>query len=54
MTNDERDMRNRICRLEDNLLRCGDFQEQIRMRQVLNGYRRKLQSIIWENQKSMD
>ena len=53
MIDDERDLTNRIHRLEDNLLRCKNFQEQVRMSQVLNGYRRKLQSIIWENQKSM-
>lgn len=53
MSNDEKNMRSRIHRLEDDLFRCKNFQEQVRMSQVLNGYRRKLQSIIWENQKNM-
>ncbi len=51
MVNEEQDMRCRIHRLEDNLLRCKNFQEQIRMRNVLLGYRKALQTIILNKQR---
>ncbi len=51
MTNEMKDMNNRIYRLEDNLLRCKDFQEQIRMSFVLRGYRKHLQELIQNKQK---
>lgn len=45
------DMRCRIHRLEDNLLRCKNFNEQIRMSRVLVGYRKHLNELILEEQK---
>lgn len=52
MIDEEFDMRCRIHRLEDKLLRSKSFQDQIRMHEILLGYRKRLQSIIWEKQNS--
>ena len=52
MSDEVRDLRNRIHRLEDNLLRCKDFQEQFRMHQVLNVYRKQLQRKMFEGSES--
>lgn len=48
MFDEVQDMKKRIHRLEDNLLRCKNFQEQVRMSNVLLGYRKHLQTIIWK------
>lgn len=52
MLDKEMDMRCRIHRLEDKLLRSKNFQEQVRISEILIGYRKHLQNIIWENQNS--
>lgn len=52
MFDEAQDMKNRIHRLEDNLLRCKNFQEQVRMSNVLLGYRKHLQTIILKQQKN--
>ena len=50
MTDEVKDMKSRIHRLEDNMLRCKDFQEQIQIRYVLLGYRKHLQELILKSQ----
>lgn len=51
MSDEERDMRNKIHKLEDVLLRSKDFQEQLRIHYVLNGYRKHLQTIMLKSNK---
>lgn len=48
---EEYDLKNRIKRLEDNMLRTKDFTEQLRIREVLMHYRRQLALIIQRNQR---
>lgn len=50
MFDEVQDLKNRIHRLEDNLLRCKNFQEQIRMSNILIHYRKKLQTLMWKQQ----
>lgn len=52
MMNEIMDLENRICRLEDNMLRCKDFNEQLRMSYVLRHYRNKLQTLMLAMQKN--
>lgn len=51
MTSEIHDMRCQIHRLEDKLLRSSNFQEQLRLSDVLRTYRKNLQEIIWEDRR---
>lgn len=53
MCTEEFDMTCRIHRLEDVLLRSKDFNEQLRIRNVLNGYRKKLQEMVNQTKKTV-
>lgn len=48
MCTEIRDIRRKIDRLEDDLLRSKDFQEQLKIRDILYGYRKKLQNLMYK------
>lgn len=50
---EEQDIKNKIHRLEYNLLRCKDFNEQLRIHYVLQEFNKQLSAIRMASQKKL-
>lgn len=47
---EEQDLKNPIHRLEDKLLRCKRFDEQLQLHYVIQGYNKKLSAVIYRKE----